>query len=235
MGCQRRDPANCPRVIFPLCLLAACASPTHFRLVEPCPRRSNNGAAEVGLSLCERPGCCVTPPAVTRMPNSWASRPAWSHDESTPFRNARGDARALRGTRKRRPWITRASIRAARVNFAGALDRWSVTAAAFHGSPQTERLLATSEIRGQRLKKGNIEAGEIKVIGETTAPTQAPGAKRYHSLPDSQTWPRPTRRRNRPKKNQEPPRLTRWGERELIPKRSTPPGLPISAADAATD
>lgn len=116
--------------------------------------------------------------------------------EKLPFSNAMGDAvrsmvneeryfviviaydaRALREGRKRRLWTTRASIRAAGINFAGALDRLSATAAAYHGSPQTELLLENSRHR-PRVRDGKVEVGEIKVIGDSGPPAQPTGGKR---------------------------------------------------------
>lgn len=78
------------------------------------------------------------------------------------------DARELREGKKRRVWTTRASIRAAGVNFAIALDRLSSTAASYHAVPQSGLVLETSTDRP--VKEGTVTIGEIKVLGETAKP-----------------------------------------------------------------
>jgi len=88
------------------------------------------------------------------------------------------DAAAMRAGRKKQLWTTRASIRAAGVNFAIALDRMSGTAGAFHGLPQNGLAMETSQDRlNKKVKEGNVSIGEIKVLGETSAPTPRPAKK----------------------------------------------------------
>jgi hypothetical protein len=80
------------------------------------------------------------------------------------------DAAAMREGRKQRLWTTRASIRAAGVNFAMALDRISSTAAGFHGVPQASLAFEKSTDRAAVPKIGQVLIGDLKVIGDDQPP-----------------------------------------------------------------
>jgi hypothetical protein len=75
------------------------------------------------------------------------------------------DGPALRQGKKRRVWITRMSIRAAGVNFHMAIDRMSGAAALLHATPQKRFVMERTKDR-----KGAVEIGELKVIGESSLP-----------------------------------------------------------------
>lgn len=85
------------------------------------------------------------------------------------------DGPALREGRKKRLWTTRASIRAAGVNFAIALDRVSAAAASFHGAPS--RGLNFETTRDRKIQRGEVNVGELTVMGESSG-APAPKGKR---------------------------------------------------------
>jgi hypothetical protein len=87
------------------------------------------------------------------------------------------DGPAMRAGRKKRLWTTRASIRGPGVNFAVALDRLSDVAAEFYGTPQNGLAFKTSSRdRKRKEAQGEVQIGELKVIGDWSAP--APSGKR---------------------------------------------------------
>ena len=81
------------------------------------------------------------------------------------------DGPAMREGRKKRLWTTRVSMRAAGINFSDALGRLSSSAGSIHGTVQ-EGLVFTSS-RERKPKEGEVQVGEFKVIGDSSAPTPA--------------------------------------------------------------